>query len=133
AGSGDGQAPSGTAPSAPPVDGGTGQTPGFPGGEAGDGSGTADEGTDGQVPPASGEGSGDPEGGAAVGLPPRPPADGPGTDPASDAPEGGDTQAAIDRMALTGMSGWLLGGAGVLLIALVGLALMALPRRRRRH
>lgn len=115
------------------MDGGTAHVPGLPGGSAGDGSGAVDEGADGQVPSTPDEGSGDPEGGAAVGIPPRPPADGPGADAGSEAPEAGDTQAALDRMAVTGMSGWLLGGAGVLLTALVGLALMALPRRRRRH
>jgi LPXTG-motif cell wall-anchored protein len=43
------------------------------------------------------------------------------------------SQIRADRLADTGASGWLFAMVGALMIALVGLALMALPRGRRQH
>lgn len=43
------------------------------------------------------------------------------------------SQTRVDRVADTGTSGWLFVVAGALVIALVGLVLLALPLRRRRH
>jgi hypothetical protein len=75
-------------------------------------------------------------------APPPPLRPGPGADTGAPDPERSgaaedrDVEAdevRVDRTADTGASGWLFGGVGVLMIALVGLALMALPRGRRQH